>query len=101
MMTVKDYVNIWKNPAYVFCNGFTGKCMFFIPICEYDDVVINPEFNAFSYSQIVKDGEVICDIKDLVHKYFLTGSDKIFVVPIEFDDNSLPEENVIYPDEKS
>ena len=78
MMTVKDYVNIWKNPAYVFCNGFTGKCMFFIPICEYDDV-----------------------IKDLVHKYFLTGSDKIFIVPIEFDDNSLPEENVIYPDEKS
>lgn len=101
MMTVKDYVNIWKNPAYVFCNGFTGKCMFFIPICEYDDVIINPEFNAFSYSQIVKDGKVICDIKDLVHKYFLTGSDKIFIVPIEFDDNSLPEENVIYPDEKS
>ena len=100
-MTVKDYVNIWKNPAYIFCNGFTGKCMFFIPICEYDDVIINPEINAFSYSQIVKDGEVICDIKDLVHKYFLTGSDKIFIVPIEFDDNSLPEENVIYPDEKS
>lgn len=72
------------------------KCMFF-----YFDVIINPEFNAFSYSQIVKDGEVICDIKDLVHKYFLTGSDKIFIVPIEFDDNSLPEENVIYPDEKS
>ena len=47
-MTVKDYVNIWKNPAYVFCNGFTGKCMFFIPICEYDDVIINPKFNAFS-----------------------------------------------------
>ena len=100
-MTVKDYVNIWKKPAYVFCNGFTSKCMFFIPICEYDEVVINPDFNAFSYSQIIKVGKVICDIKDLIHKYFLLGSDKLFIVPIEFDDNSLPEENVIYPDENS
>lgn len=100
-MTVKDYVNIWKRPAYIFCNGFTGKCMFFIPICEYDEVVINPDFNAFSYSQIIKDGKVVCDIKDLIPKYFLLGSDKLFIVPIEFDDNSLPEENVVYPDENS
>ena len=100
-MTVKDYVNIWKKPAYIFCNGFTGKCMFFIPICEYDEVVINPDFNAFSYSQIIKNGEVICDIKDLIPKYFLLGSDKLFIIPIEFDDNSLPEENVVYPDENS
>lgn len=100
-MTVKEYVNIWKKPAYIFCNGFTGKCMFFIPICEYDDVVINPDFNAFSYSQIIKDGKVVCDIKDLIPKYFLLGSDKLFIVPIEFDDNSLPEENVVYPDENS
>lgn len=100
-MTVKDYVNIWKKPAYIFCNGFTDKCMFFIPICDYDDVVINPEFNAFSYSQIIKDGKVICDIKDLVHKFFLNGNDKVFIVPIEFNDDSLPEENVIYPDENS
>jgi hypothetical protein len=75
--------------------------MFFIPICEYDEVVINPDFNAFSYSQIIKDGKVICDIKDLIPKYFLLGSDKLFIVPIEFDDNSLPEENVVYPDENS
>jgi hypothetical protein len=100
-MTVKDYVNIWKKPAYIFSNGFTSKCMFFIPICEYDEVVINPDFNAFSYSQIIKDGKVVCDIKDLIHKYFLLGSDKLFIVPIEFDDNSLPEENVVYPDENS
>lgn len=100
-MTVKDYVNIWKKPAYIFCNGFTGKCMFFIPICEYDDVVINPDFNAFSYSQIIKDGKVVCDIKDLIPKYFLLGSDKLFIVPIEFNDKSLPEENVVYPDENS
>lgn len=100
-MTVKDYVNIWKKPAYIFCNGFTGKCMFFIPICEYDDVVINPDFNAFSYSQVIKDGKVVCDIRDLIPKYFLLGSDKLFIVPIEFDDNSLPEENVVYPDENS
>lgn len=100
-MTVKDYVNIWKKPAYIFCNGFTGKCMFFIPICEYDEVVINPDFNAFSYSQIIKDGKVVCDIKDLIPKYFLLGSDKLFIIPIEFDDNSLPEENVVYPDENS
>ena len=100
-MTIKDYVNIWKKPAYIFCNGFTNKCMFFIPICDYDDVVINPEFNAFSYSQIIKDDKVVCDIKDLVHEYFLNGSDKIFIIPIKFDDNSLPEENVIYPDENS
>ena len=37
----------------------------------------------------------------LDYGFFLLGSDKLFIVPIEFDDNSLPEENVVYPDENS
>lgn len=101
MKTLQEWVNFFDTEAYIFNNGFTGKSQFFIPICEHTEVVIDPSFDVFSYSKILNNGNVVCDIKDLIKAPFLTGSDKIFVVPIEFDNDSLPEENIIYPDEKS
>lgn len=101
MKTLQEWVDMFNKPAYIFHNGFKDKYMYFIPICEYDDITVNPTFNAFSYTQIKKDEQVICDIKNLINERFLNGNEYIFVIPIEFDDDSLPEENIIYPSENS
>lgn len=101
MKTLQEWVNFFNTKAYIFNNGFTGKSQFFIPICEHTEVVIDPSFDVFSYSKVINNGEIVCDIKDLIKAPFLTGNDKIFIVPIEFDDDSLPEENVIEPVKKS
>ncbi len=100
-MTVYEYVDRLERPAFIFHNGFTNTYMYFIPICDYDDVIINPNFDAFSYTQVVKDGEVICDLMDLIKKPFLMGDEHIFIVPERFNDFDLPEENIIYPKKKS
>lgn len=100
-MELKDFVNIIKRPAYQFINGFDGSIMYFIPICEYDTVEIDPKFDAFSYSRIIKDGEEVCHLKDLIQKRLLEGDPHLFIVPIKFGVYNAPEENIIYPDENS
>lgn len=100
-MKVEDFVNTIGNPAYQFINGFDGSIMYFIPICEYDSVEVDPAFDAFSYSKIVKDGEVICHLKDLIQVRLLEGDKHIFIVPKKFSIYNAPEENIIYPSEKS
>ena len=98
---LQKWVDLFGKPAYIFTNGLTKKSMYFIPICDYDSVEINPDFDAYSYSQVVKDGKVICDLLDLIHKPILCGDPHIIIVPIEFNDPEVPEENIIEPVKKS
>lgn len=100
-MTVKDYCNIWNEPAYIFYNYNKQRHMYFIPICEYDSVEIEPTFDVYSYCNIVKDGEVVCSLKNVINASFIDGDAHFFIVPIEFDKKHIPEENIVYPDEDS
>ena len=101
MRTIQEWVDLFETPAYIFCNGFTNKYMYFIPICEHTDVVVNPDFDAFSFTQVKNGDEVVCDLQNLIHKSILMGDEHIFFVPLEFNDADVPEENVIYPVKKS
>lgn len=101
MKTLQEWVDFFNAPAYIFNNGFTSKTMFFIPICDYDTVEVDPAFDVFSFSTVKKNDEVICNLQSLIHHPFLLGDEHIFIVPIEFDESNIPEENIIYPSENS
>lgn len=95
------WIETFKRDAYLFCNGLTNRYMYFIPICDYDEVAINPDFDAFSFSQIIKDGEVICDLRELIHKPLLCSDKHLIIIPIEFNDTNVPDETCIKYDEIS
>lgn len=92
-MTVKDYVDLFKKPAYLFKNNFIKKWMYFIPLCDYDEVVKDSGFKESEYGIIRKDGKDIVKIRDLIKKPFLTGDPNILIIPIYF--NEEPEEKLI------
>lgn len=84
-MTLEDYVKLFKKPAYLFKNGFTGKYQYFIPFCDYDYVVEDEDFDQSFPTVVIHNGKIICSIQKLMRKAFLEGDEHLFIVPVTFD----------------
>lgn len=96
MNTVKDYVDLFKKPAYLFKNNFGNirKWMYFIPLCDYDEVVEDASLKQpGTFGIIKKDGKDVVKIRDLIRKPFLASDPNIFIVPLYFEKE--PETKII------
>lgn len=94
--TVKDYVMMFNKPAYLFKNNFGGvkKWMYFIPLCDYDEVVEDSSLKQpGTFGIVKKDGKEIVRMRDLIRKPFITGDPDIFIVPLYFSEE--PETKII------
>ena len=89
LSTLKDYVTFFKKPAYLYKNGYTNKWQYFIPRIDYDEIIIDNEFNQDTPTVLIKNQKIICSIKQLMGKDFLTGDANIFVVPIQYEHRPL------------
>ena len=92
MKTIKDYVNFYEKPAYLFKNNFNNKYQYFIPLIDNCQVIIDDSFNEL-YNAIVVENKIVLHLKNLLNTTFLSSDDRLFIVPLYFDEK--PEEEVI------
>lgn len=85
MRTLKDYVSLFKTSAYLFKNGYDNKWQYFIPLIDYDDIIIDDNFDQDTPTVIVSNKRIVASIQKLMGKNFLSGDDTIFIVPIQYD----------------
>lgn len=84
-MSVLDFVKKFKSKAYLFRNNLIRKWQYFIPICEYDDIIVDNEFDQDLPTVVIGNKKIICSIKQLIGKSFIEGDPHIFIVPVMFD----------------
>ena len=89
MKSLKEYVNFFKTSAYLFKNNFYHKWQYFIPLADYDEIILDEEFDQETPTVIVKDSQVVTSIKKLIGKPFLMGDPNIFIVPLMYDERPL------------
>ena len=85
-MTVTEYVKKFNSKAFLFKNNLTHKWQYFIPLCEYDEVIIDNAFDQDTPTVLVGGGKIICSIKQLIGRSFLEGDEHIFIVPNTFEE---------------
>lgn len=88
-MLVKDIAQALRKTAYMFFNKFNNKYMYFIPLCEYDTVLTDENFDEYSYIGVSLDGQEKFNIKNMMMTEFLTGDSNVLVVPEYFDFDDL------------
>lgn len=91
-MEVKDYVNFYQKPAYLFKNDFNDKYQYFIPLIEDCQVIIDTTFND-CYNCILKDSKTVLHLRELRDTKFLSGDERIIIIPMYFDEK--PETEIV------
>lgn len=95
-MEIKDFVNFYQKPAYLFKNEFNHKYQYFIPLIDDCQVIIDTTFNN-NYNCILQNSKTVLHLRELRDTKFLTGDSRIVIIPIYFDEE--PEEDVIKVEE--
>lgn len=86
---VEEFCKVLGKKAYLFYNHFIDKYMYFIPLCDYDEVGSDEEFDSDTYSRILYKGKEVLHIKDLITSSLLTGDPRVLIVPEYFDFEDL------------